>query len=73
MKAITSIIERLENGGDITPDERKVTAFMLKELMKRDTHENGLVNVQMSPQLYERYVMFAYTKNGTFKVELNNK
>lgn len=71
MKAIERIIKQLENGEEITEDERRVVAYLVREMMRRDQHINGLVKVEMSPEMYERFNQFAYTKNGTYKIEDN--
>lgn len=67
---IDSIIHRLENNQDLTADEKHVVALFLKEMMSRDRSEHGLINAQMNPEMYRLFTRYAYTKNGTYKVEL---
>lgn len=73
MKMITSIIRRLETDQELTADEKGVVAYMLKEMMSRDKFDHDLVTAEMSPEMYKLFIHFAYTNNGTYKVELFEK
>lgn len=73
MKKIDSIITRMKEGKQVYPDELRIAGYLLEEMRRMEKHENGIVTIQMSPEMYRWFWDNAYdhegnVKAGTFKV-----
>ena len=73
MKKIDSIIRRLKNGEDIPPNERRIAGLLLEEMRLQEKHNDALVLVEMSPEMFRWFMANAYDRDLNLKPGLFEK
>jgi len=78
MKQIDNIIKRLKESRPVHPDELKIVGRLLEEMRRQEKHENELITVQMSPEMYKFFWQKAYNQDeninaGTSRPAGHNK
>jgi cell division protein YceG involved in septum cleavage len=67
MKKIDSIIRRLKEGDEVSPEELRIAGYLLDEMRRMEKHENELITMQMSPEMYHWFMENAYDREGNVK------
>ncbi len=67
MKKIDSLIRRLKEGEEVSKEELRIAGYLLNEMRRMEKHENELVTIQMSPDMYRWFMENAYDREGNVK------